>query len=55
MSILGNVAEAEAYYMQVLALDKTHVLALSNLAMIYHTANDDAERAEDYYKRALDW
>ena len=55
MSILGNVGEAEALYSKVLAIDKTHVLAQANLAMLYHTANDNAERAEEHYKRALDW
>jgi tetratricopeptide (TPR) repeat protein len=52
---LGNVGEAETLYSKVLAIEKTHVLAQANLAMLYHMANDNAERAEEHYKRALDW
>ena len=42
-------------YAQVLEEDEGNVLALGNLALLHHTVNDDAERAEELYQRALDW
>ncbi|EKX33950.1 hypothetical protein GUITHDRAFT_119876 [Guillardia theta CCMP2712] len=53
--VLHDAVAAEEMYKRALLVDPNHVLVLGNLAALHHTVNDNLDRAEELYQRAVGW